>query len=116
MYNTCKIRDETDCVDSSKIPVNVISGCGWEIVIQHMMYRYSIQSSGSRVCSAQHIALSTLEAGVFILPLVQRHLAVHANRCYIAFVQEHTDPVASAIRVTEYDYLFPIGYFRLDIF
>lgn len=115
MHNTCKIRDETDC-DNSKIPVNVISGCGWEIVIQHMTYRYSIQSPGSRVCSTQYITLSTLEVGIFILPLIHWHFTVHANRCYIAFVQEHTDPVASAICVTEYDYLFLIGYFWLDIF
>lgn len=94
----------------------IIGGCVWKIVIQHMAYRSCIHSPGSRVCSAQHAASTTLEAGVFVLPFVQRHVAVQAYRFYFAFIQKHTDPVASDISVIKYDYLLSIGYFRFDIF
>jgi len=98
------------------LPVDVIGGCSWKFVVQHVAYRHCIQTSRSGVCSAQHLAFTTFEAGVFVLPLIQLHVAVQGNRIYVAIVQEHTDPIASAIVIVKNNYLLLVGYFWFNIF
>lgn len=96
--------------------MNIISGRGRKLVVQHVTHYHSVQTAGTRICSAQYFTSTTLKGGVSAVSLVQWHRTVHMSRLYIAVGQEHIDPITSAIFITEYDYRFPIGYFWPDVF
>lgn len=113
MYQICTRHDS---YSKYCVPVDVVGSCSWKFVVQYMAYRHCIQTSRTGICSAQHEAFTALEAGVLVLPLIHRHIAVQRNRLYVATVQEHADPIASAIVVVKNNYLLLVGYFRFDIF
>lgn len=110
------VRDTLNAVDVNCIPVDIIGGCIWKFVVQHITYRHCVQTPRSGVCSTQHPAFTAFEAGVLVLSLIQRHVAIQGNRLYVTIIQKHTDPIASVIVVVEDNHLFLTGHFRFDIF